>query len=169
MPRPVETQLPKSLADYIALVPEDDIMDAFFAQREAIAALFADIPAEKADHAYAPGKWTLKEMFQHIVDAERIFAYRALCIARAEKQNLPGFDENDYAKHSEAWSRNWEVLKEELELVRRSTEIMFNSFNASQLSIKGLANGVEISATAIGFILVGHMQHHIQVIRERYL
>ena len=169
MPRPSNTDFPLAVADYIALVPGQEIRSAFFAQRAVITSLLEKIPEDKADHAYAPGKWTLKELFQHIIDAERIFSYRALCIARGEKENLPAFDENEYARQSEAWDRNWNLLKDEFDHLRRSTEMMFNSFNEQQLMRTGTAGHKMISVNAIGFTLIGHMYHHINIIRSRYL
>ncbi len=127
------------------------------------------IPAAKADHAYAEGKWTLKELLQHCIDTERIMAYRALCVARGEQQNLPGFDENSFAATSNANARNWDELIEEMLLVRKITIILFNTFNEEQLQQRGLANNHAITCNALGFIIVGHFMHHERIVKERYL
>ncbi len=127
------------------------------------------IPVEKADYAYAEGKWTLKELLQHCIDTERIMVYRALCIARGEKQSLPGFDENSYAAASNANIRTWEGLVEEMQLVRKSTILMFDSFNEEQLQQRGSANNHPITCNALGFIIAGHFLHHERIVKERYL
>jgi hypothetical protein len=108
-------------------------------------------------------------MVQHIIDTERIFAYRALCIARGEKTSLPGFDENNYAAHSAADRRKKEDLIEEFDVVRRSTTALFQSFTDGQLMATGIANNNPIEVNGIGFITVGHVTHHITILRERYL
>ena len=169
MAKPIEGTFPPFYATYINKVKEDTVADAFTNQQELIHRFFDAIPKDKEDFAYAPGKWTLKEMLQHIIDTERIFAYRALCIARKEKQSLPGFDENDYASSSQASTRTWEGLVTELKLVRKTTEILFDSFSPETLQQSGIANGNPITLNAIGFITVGHLYHHIDVIKERYL
>ena len=127
------------------------------------------IPADKRDYRYDEGKWTIKEVLLHILDAERIFAYRALCIARKDKTSLPSFDENLYADNSKADQRDWDELIEEFRLVRQSNGIMFASFDNEQLETSGIASNKSIYVLAIGFILVGHITHHIRIIKERYL
>src|SRR5205085_8014952 len=102
--------------------------------------LLESIPKDKWDYGYAEGKWTIKEMVQHMIDAERIFCYRALCIARGEMQSLPGFDENAYADASNASVRRTEELKEELAAVRKATGFLFRSFNEEQINKTGIAN-----------------------------
>lgn len=169
MPKPIEGTYQPYTISYISKVPEDDVMDAFRNQHELVKDFFGSIPEDKYEYAYAPGKWTLKEMLQHIIDAERIFAYRALCIARMEKQSLPGFEENDYAANSAANSRNWADLVEELQVVRKSSEILFASFNDHALHNKGISNNAVVTPNSIGFIAVGHLYHHVSVITERYL
>ena len=154
---------------YIILVAEDNIAEAFNKQEEIINSFFLSIPAEKHNYSYAPGKWNLKELFQHIIDAERVFQYRALCVARGEKQSLPGFDENDYVNASNAGNRNWESLCNELKMVRASSKILFESFSPDALLREGMANNATCTANAIGFISAGHLQHHVNIIKERYL
>ena len=148
---------------------EDELTDAFKAQQSLVNDFFVSIPLEKHDYAYAPGKWTLKDMLQHIVDTERILGFRALCIARNEKQQLPGFDEDAYASNSGAENREWSQLVEELLQVRKSSNLLFESFSKSALKNIGICNDKEISAEAIGFILIGHCYHHINIVKERYL
>ena len=119
-------------------------------------------------HAYAEGKWTIKEVLQHLIDTERIFNYRAVCFARKEAASLPGFEENDYAANSNANSRTWQSLVGEFLAVRLGTEMMYNSFTEEMLSTAGKANNNEVTVGSIGFISIGHFYHHKKVIEERY-
>ncbi|MFT3980734.1 MAG: DinB family protein [Ferruginibacter sp.] len=169
MSKPIEGTFPPYFSRYIDKVPEAEITEAFAAQQSLVDHFFRDIPAEKHAYAYAEGKWTLKEMLQHIIDTERIFNFRALCFARKEAQNIPGFEEDDYAANSHANDRSWESLCDELDIVRQSTLRLFNSFNESDLVSSGSANNKPTTVIALGFITVGHVYHHINVARERYL
>jgi hypothetical protein len=135
---------------------------------ERITESWAAIPAEKVNYAYAEGKWTIKQMLQHVIDTERIFAYRALAIARKEPASLLGFDENEYAKNGTAAHRNWKDMLIEWRVVRQSTNLLFASFTEEQLKLTGTANGNPISVNAIGFILFGHALHHLHILKERY-
>lgn len=118
---------------------------------------------------YAPDKWSIKELIGHMIDCERIYCYRALVIARGEKVSLPGFDQDAYVKQSNAESRNMYELLEELQLVRKSTIALFKSFSPSMLKRSGNANGFEMTVNLLGFLAIGHQQHHVKVIKERYL
>ena len=148
---------------------EEDLATAFKNQSQMVTNLLSSIDEQKSTYAYAPGKWTLKEMLQHLIDAERIFSYRAVCFARKELQTLPGFDENEYAENSLANNRSWDNLVEEFWAVRRSCILLFESFTAEMLSNTGKAGNNELSAEQLGFIIVGHVNHHCKIIRERYL
>jgi len=169
MPRPLPGTFPPYFQNYINQVKEDNLQDALKNQRDDIEHFYSSIPEEKTNSGYAEGKWSLKELLQHIIDTERIFNYRALAFARGEQASLPGFDENDYATNSNANERNWKDLCEELKVVRRSTEILFNSFSEKALQSSGLANNNPTSVMAMGFISVGHFNHHKKVVEERYL
>jgi hypothetical protein len=169
MSKPIEGNYPTYFSQYIFKVPEENLEEAFRNQQNIIAHFFNNIPEIKWEYAYAPGKWTLKEMLQHIIDTERIFAYRSLCIARKETQSLPGFNENDYAANSYANGRNWNSLVEELKMVRLTTEMLFNSFPAETLNQSGFSSNNPVTVNALGFISVGHIYHHIQVIKEKYI
>lgn len=127
------------------------------------------IPDSEHLYAYAPGKWTLKEMVQHITDTERILAYRALCIARGDTTHLPGFEENDYALHSNANAHKWERLVEEWIGHRQSVIQLFKGLNDTQLAQCGTVNNAAVTANALGFIIAGHSLHHLSIIKERYL
>lgn len=169
MPKPIKGTFPPYFSNYIDKVSEDNLADAFKNQQALVDDFFDTISEEKSNYAYAPGKWTLKEMLQHIIDGERIFAYRALSIARKEKQSLPGFDENEYAANSNANSRNWKGLIEEFKLVRKTTELLLKDFSEDVLNQSGISNNHAVTVNAIGFITVGHLYHHVVVIKERYL
>jgi hypothetical protein len=167
--RPDLTRSPAFTHNYINQVPEEDLMEAFRIESPILVSFFEALPADKRDHRYAEGKWTIKEVLQHIIDAERIFAYRALCFARGDKTFLPGFDENMYADNSKAATRNWDNLIEELKAVRRSSELLFGSFDESQLEATGTSNNATNYVRAIGFVVIGHALHHVNVLRARYL
>ncbi|HLO68089.1 MAG TPA: DinB family protein [Holophaga sp.] len=149
---------------YVAAVPEGDLLTILEGQLEDAAALSA-LPG---DHRYAPGKWSVKEVLGHIVDAERIFAYRLLRIARNDATPLPGFDENLYVPESGAGARTVADLLEEFALVRRSTLALLRSLPAEALGRSGPVNGRPITASALAYVVAGHAAHHFQVLRERY-
>lgn len=128
-----------------------------------------NIPMDKFDYRYAEGKWTIKEIIQHLIDSERVFSYRALRISRNDKTPLPGFDENEYVANSNGNKRNLQGLLTELAVVRQATLSLFNSFSQEQLQFVGIASENEISVRAIGFIIIGHQKHHQKIFAERYL
>jgi uncharacterized damage-inducible protein DinB len=128
-----------------------------------------NIPMDKFDYRYADGKWTIKEIIQHVIDTERIFAYRALRISRNDKTPLPGFNENEYINNTDANQRGIQDLLTEFSAVRHSNIYLFKSFSNEQLERMGIASNVGVSVRAIGFILIGHQKHHQKVFEERYL
>jgi len=128
-----------------------------------------NIPMDKFDYRYAEGKWTIKDIIQHIIDAERIFGYRALRISRNDQTQLPGFEENDYVENTDANSRSIQGLLTELSALRHSNLLMFKSFTEEQLTRMGIASNHSISVRALGFLIIGHQKHHQKVFQERYL
>jgi hypothetical protein len=154
---------------YIQNVKEDDFRKALEKNTRQFRKFLKKIPGKKIGHAYAEGKWTIQEMLQHIIDAERVFAYRALRFARKDSVALPGFDERQWTANSNAASRSWEDLIEEFRAVRKSTELFFDSLNDDQLKFTGTASGNPVNALALGFIIPGHVIHHMRIIKERYL
>ena len=128
-----------------------------------------ELPEAKWDYAYGPGKWTLKEVLQHIIDTERVFAYRLLRISRGDKTPLPGFDENEYVNMSNARDRDPDALIDEYINVRRSTISLIDSLPNDVLLKMGTASDHPISVRALVYIIAGHEQHHLSIIRERYL
>ena len=169
MSRPDLSRVPEFYHRYIAGVPENDISEIFKRQTPVFVRFLGNIPADKTDYRYAKGKWTIKEVLQHLIDAERIFAYRALCFARKDATPLPGFDENNYADNAKADKRDWKDLVEEFKAVRKTTEILFGSFDQEQLETSGTASGKSNYVLALGFTIAGHVNHHVKVIKERYL
>ncbi len=128
-----------------------------------------NIPMDKFDYRYEVGKWTIKEIIQHLIDSERVFSYRALRISRNDKTPLPGFNENEYVDNSNGNDRNLQGLLTELAVVRQATLSLFNSFSQEQLTKIGIASNKEVSVRAIGFIIIGHQKHHQKIFAERYL
>jgi hypothetical protein len=169
MPKPNTTEYPEYFGKYINEVVEENLSEAFNNQDIKIDRFLQSVNQEKADFSYAPGKWTLKELLQHIIDTERIFNYRALCFARKETISLPSFDENLYANNSNANIRRWESLSGELINVRRSTKDLFFSFTDEVFEQRGVANNNSSTVLSLGFIIVGHVNHHIKIAEERYL
>lgn len=154
---------------YTALVPEKDILSALANQSNTLNDFFESVTEEKAEYAYAEGKWNLKEMLQHLIDTERIFAFRALSIARKETATLNGFDENSYAANSSANKRTWVELVNEMKIVRESTTLLFSSFTEDMLNTTGNFSAATANVNTIGSIIVGHFYHHINIANERYL
>jgi len=128
-----------------------------------------NIPMDKFDYKYQDGKWTIKEIIQHLIDSERVFGYRALRISRNDKTPLPGFDENSFVDNSNGKDRSLQSLLTEMAVVRQSTVSLFNSFSQEQLLNIGIASNKEVSVRAIGFIIIGHQKHHQKIFSERYL
>ena len=128
-----------------------------------------NIPMDKFDYRYADGKWTIKDIIQHIIDAERIFSYRALRISRNDQTPLPGFEENSYVMQTNANARSIQQLLTEMAALRQSTLLLFKSFTLEQLQLIGTASDNPISVRAIGFIIIGHQKHHQTIFKERYL
>jgi uncharacterized damage-inducible protein DinB len=128
-----------------------------------------NIPMDKFDYRYAEGKWTIKDIIQHIIDAERIFAYRALRISRNDQTQLAGFEENAYVENTNANARSIQTLLTEFSAVRHSNLLLFKSFSEEQLTRLGVASNHTVSVRALGFLIIGHQKHHQKVFLERYL
>ena len=169
MSRPDLNRAPEFFHNYINQVPDNDLMTAFKNQTPVTIQFYENIPADKIDYAYAEGKWTIREVMQHIIDAERVFSYRALRFARKDATPLASFDENLFTRNAKVNRRNWSDLLEEFKIVRKATEMLFSSFDEDQLNASGIANNNSIDVLALGYICVGHPIHHINITRERYL
>jgi hypothetical protein len=154
---------------YVNLVKEEEIGAALKKNTRQFRKLLRSIPRKKIDHAYADGKWTIREMIQHVIDAERVFAYRALRFSRQDATPLASFDENQWAAHDGGASRHWEDLLEEFKAVRKATEYLYSGLSEDQLRFVGEANGRPLNAFTLGFIIPGHVAHHMRILKERYL
>ncbi|QIL39569.1 DinB family protein [Pedobacter sp. HDW13] len=166
MNRPQPNEYPIWGETYISKV-DRDIFEILNDQVESIPVLFR-ANADKADYAYAEGKWTLKEMLGHMIDTERVFAFRITCFARKEQQPLPGFEEDDYVLNARFAERELEDLIEEFAALRKANLYLFKSLNEEELNRKGIASGREINVKSILFIVGGHVIHHVGVLKERY-
>lgn len=169
MPKPPVGNPPSYFQRYIDQVSEDDLKLAFKNQLPVITPLLLGITEEKSTYAYAAGKWTIKELLLHMTDTERIFTYRALCFARKETASLPGFDEDTFAANSNANARSWQSLVDEFLITRKNTETLFSTFTEEALNNTGIANNNPGTPLAIGFTAIGHVNHHIKILQERYL
>lgn len=167
--RPPAEEYPPYFETYISKVPEDDILAVFAAQDGELDAVFAALPPAAGHFRYAPGKWSLNTLLGHLVDTERIMAYRALCFARGEEGNLPSFDENVYADGANFEERTLADLLEELHLVRASNLFLFRHLAAGDWLKIGSANQRRTSVRALAFMMAGHLRHHLGIVRERYL
>lgn len=155
---------------YIELTTGNHPVEVLEQSMEPLQLWLQSLPEEKLHTAYAPGKWTLAQVLQHMIDTERVFAYRAMCIGRGEQQALPGFDENEYAAAAPAAGRKLKGLSEELMTLRKASIILFRSLDKQEvLHAMGTASGQPISVNALGFIMTGHVLHHINIVQERYL
>lgn len=169
MPRPSNNDYAEYYHKYIQEIKNDNIVDVLQNQLNMTLNLFKNIPEDKGNFAYEDGKWSIKEVLGHCIDTERIFAYRALCIARGEKQSLPGMEQDDYAKQGEFNKRTLKNLLDEYELIRKSNIILFNSFPEKVLQNRGIASDNAVTVLAIMFIIAGHELHHIKVLKEKYI
>jgi hypothetical protein len=164
-----DVSVPPFYQGYLNSVKEDDLMDALTTNTRQFRKFLKNIPGKKINYAYAEGKWTVKELLQHIVDAERVFVYRALSFARKDTANLPSFDENVWAITAKAPKRKWNDLVDEFKSLRAANIAFFASLDEEQLQQTGTANNNIMSVVALGFVCAGHVAHHMRIISERYL
>ena len=154
---------------YVMALGNVDLLDELRNGKQVLFSLLEEIPEEKLTYAYAEGKWTLAEALVHMLDTERIFQYRALCIARNDKSEFPGFDQEAYVPVSNANNRSKKDLINEYVAVRDSSITLFASLDEEALKRVGVASGSKMSVRALGFITSGHQAHHVHILRERYL
>jgi hypothetical protein len=169
MQRPAENDYASFYASYVARVPEEDVLPAIEQQSSETQRLISSLDESRAKYRYAEGKWSVKEVIGHMTDAERVFGYRALCIARGDKNSLPGFDENAYMQNANFDSWRLGDLGEAYALVRRANIVFFRNLADEDWDRRGVANNSEVTVRALAYILVGHERHHLNVLRERYL
>jgi uncharacterized damage-inducible protein DinB len=163
------TNFPGYFKTYIEKVPEGALLESLqFSLNECMKSLVM-IDDSKGNRAYAEGKWTIKELLQHMIDTERIFCFRALAFARGEKAEITGFDQDLYVKESNANQRSMKSILEEYKRLRASTIDLFQSFSDEAIKRKGVASNNELSVEQIGYVIIGHEMHHVSIIEERYL
>ncbi len=166
--RPATGEFGDFHAGYVAAVPPGDIRETLAREAAAAAAFYGAIPEERASFAYAPGKWTVREVLAHIADGERVFAYRALRFGRGDRTPLPSFDQDLWVPESHAASRPWADLVADFNAVRTASLHLFRSFAETDWGRRGEASGREVSVRAIAFIVAGHELHHRRILVERY-
>ena len=168
MAKPHLSEIPEFYQGYIKAVEYDELIPGLISSGNETIDLLKSIPEASANYRYAEGKWSIKELVAHMIDSERVFAYRALSFARNDTTELPGFEENEWAQEMNAEARKLYKLIEEYNNVRASTIDLFSSFSQDMLNRCGVANGSTMSVNAIGFMIIGHETHHRRILNERY-
>lgn len=169
MRKPSLNDFPEYYRRYIEKVIDKDILNYFSEQKNIVVNFFASIDEEKSKYRYAENKWSIRQILGHLCDSERIFMTRALKFARNEKQSLPGFEENEYVDSANFNELSLELLINDFVKMRESHISLFKTFNDEILDRKGIANNTEYSVSSVLFIMAGHVDHHINIIKERYL
>lgn len=168
MNRPQPEEFASFYQGYIDLV-SDDVIGELEDQATSFPTFVRSLPPEKMEYAYAPGKWTIKQIVGHLIDNERILAYRLLCLSRKDPTPLPGYDQNEYIAKSYYRTKDTETILKEFEAVRRANLFLYKSLQPTDLDYIGTANNHPISAKALLFVIAGHLNHHRKIIGERYL
>ena len=169
MHRPEKSEYDPYYEQYVSLAGTGDIVATLSAQPSAIERLVSGLPEEKGSFAYAEGKWSIKELLGHLIDGERMFAYRLLRISRGDETPIEGFEQDVYIENAHSNQRSFAELLEEFSLVRRTTLILVGDLDEAAAMRVGTANDVKITSRAIVYIMAGHIEHHLQVLKERYL
>jgi len=169
MERPKQNEYAPYYDTYIKKLVGNDIIEILTDQLERIVNLFKSINEDKGNYAYAAGKWSIKEVLGHMIDGERIFSYRALCIARGEQQPLPGFEQDDYVKAAQFNKRTLSSLVDDYRYTREADIALFKSFDDEALNRWGTASNNKVTVRAIMFIVAGHEEHHINILKTKYL
>lgn len=167
--RPDASEYAPYYARYISLVPEGEILPILVRQRDATAALLGGLTEAQGEHRYAPGKWSIKELVCHVADTERVFSYRALHFSRADPAPLPSMDQEVWARGVDLTGRTLRSLADELTVVRAASIALVASLTPAQAVRRGIASNNEVSVRALAFLLAGHQEHHLRVLKERYL
>jgi hypothetical protein len=166
--RPSETEYASFYAGYVSLVPETDVLRVLEEQVDDLRRYAAAVPPERERFRYAPEKWSVRELFGHVADAERVFGYRALCIGRGERGPLPGFDEKEYVAQSRLDEFPLQDHVADFAAMRRANVGLLSRFDATEWGRSGTANNSSVSVRALAFIMAGHVRHHLGILRSRY-
>jgi len=169
MRKPEKSEYDPYYEKYISLVDESELMATLENQSDEIRSLTSKLGEDRGTFAYAEGKWTVKEVLSHLVDGERMFAYRIFRIARGDRTPIEGFEQEGYIENSHANERSFADLQEEFELLRRANMLFLRNLGEQDWTRVGVANNVEISVRALAYIMAGHIRHHAAILRERYL
>lgn len=167
--RPEETEYFAYYGKYVSLVPDNNILEVLSSQLDETLALLRSIPETHEAFRYAEGKWSVRELVGHIIDTERIFAYRALRFARNDATPLPGYEQDDYIRNASFDACSLADLATEFESVRRSTLFLFKHLDGEAWMRRGVASDNEVSVRALAYIIAGHELHHRGILRDRYL
>lgn len=165
---PTPDEYGKFYEGYINLVNGSNVLQMLIEQGQKTYTLIQQLTPDEADHRYKKEKWSVKEVIGHLIDTERIMAYRALSIARGEQKSLPGYDQDNYVAHASFDKRSLQSLSEEYDAQRNANISLFSSFDEEQTQRIGTANGMELSVRALVHIIVGHEKHHLNILKEKY-
>ena len=166
---PETNEYASAFAEYVGRIGEDeDVLTVLSDQLDRLLAWLERIPGSRADYRYAPGKWSIKEVVGHLSDTERVFAYRALRIGRADATPLPSFDDQGYVSEQRAGDRTLVEVAQEWVDVRRATLSLFRNFPSAAWTRRGTASGQPVSVRAIAYVIAGHVRHHLEVLEDRY-
>jgi uncharacterized damage-inducible protein DinB len=160
---------PENCEKYIRLVTGNDLLESLERELDGTISLIRDIPEEMGNFSHAPGKWTIREVLNHIIDQERIFAYRALRFSRGDATPLEGFDESVYNTACNAGNRSLGMMEDEFVIVREATIALFSYMTSEMLDFSGLANGMQVTPRMIGWMTAGHEIHHRNILLTKYL
>ncbi len=169
MPRPEPNEFAPYYNTYISLIEDNAILPVLDAQSSELRSMFSEVPEEKGGFAYADGKWTMKELLSHLIDGERIFAYRILRISRGDVTPIEGFEQDDYIATSNANNRSFSDLLDEFQHERQANLLLVKNLTDEALIRMGTASNNPISVRALVYIMAGHVRHHVNILQERYL
>jgi DinB superfamily len=169
MKRPEKNEYAAYYETYVSLVEELDIVAAMQLQQKELETIFSQITVEKGLYAYSEGKWTIKQLLGHLIDGERVFSYRALRIGRGDQTPLPGFDQDPYVENGNFNETNLADLLNEMLHLRESNILMFSNFTQDNFDNFGTASENKITTLALAYIMVGHVRHHVNILKEKYL
>jgi hypothetical protein len=168
--RPGTDEYAPAFAGYVAEIADgEDVVGVLTGQLDEVLARFCGMPASRGDYRYAPGKWSLKEVIGHLADTERVFAYRALSIARGDPAPLPSFDDQAWVAEMGAGDRTLGDIVDEFAIVRRASLALFRHLPAAAWTRRGVANGHRTTVRAMAWVMAGHARHHLEVLEARYL
>ncbi len=167
--KPKKEEFSQYYEGYISLINETDLIGVMSSQTAELQEILGTLPEEKGTFTYQDGKWTIKEVLSHLIDGERMFAYRIFRIARGDKTPIEGFEQDGYIENSHANSRTFADLTGEISQLRNANLHLFRNLNEQDWLRTGTANNAEISVRALAFIMAGHIRHHVAILKDRYL